>query len=82
MFKNINEANISKNELSSMENIIIDLQKKITGLKTDLTKKNKELKILVNKLENEILEIKSVIKDNLILFLQPEKDLINKSYNN
>ena len=46
----------------------------------ELNKKNKELKILVNKLENEILEIKSVIKDNLNLFLQPEKDFMNKSY--
>ena len=40
------------------------------------------MKISLSKLENEILEIKSVIKDNLNLFLQPEKDMINKSYTN
>ena len=39
-----NEANNSKNELSSMEDIITDLQKKITGLELDLSKKNEELK--------------------------------------
>ena len=48
----------------------------------ELNKRNQELKISLSKLENEILEIKSVIKDNLNLFLQPEKDMINKSYTN
>jgi len=39
-----NEAIDSKNELSSMEDIITDLQKKINGLELDLSKKNEELK--------------------------------------
>ena len=62
---------------------IKSLEKENRNLKkenNELNKKNKELKILVNKLENEILEIKSVIKDNLNLFLQPEKDFLDKSY--
>ena len=54
---------------------------KLKNENNELIKINKDLKILVNKLENDILEIKSVIKDNLNLFLQPEKDMLKNSYN-
>ena len=91
---NINEKNNNWNQIQKIsfsERIfegdnekIKNLEKENEKLKKEndeLNKKNKELIILVNKLENEILEIKSVIKDNLNMFLQPEKDMINKSYN-
>ena len=79
---------IQKNSFSDRNNdsnleMINKLEKENKNLKkenSELNKINKELKIMVSKLENEILEIKSVIKDNLNLFLQPEKDIINKSY--
>ena len=78
-----------KNSLSERNNDNIlekvkRLEKENKDLKkenNELNKTNNELKVLVNKLENEIIEIKSVIKDNLNLFLQPEKDMLNKSYN-
>ena len=54
--------------------------KKLKMENNNLLKKNKELKILVSKLENEIIEVKSVIKDNLNQFIQPQNDLINKTY--
>ena len=54
--------------------------KKLKKENNDLIQNNKELKILVNRLENEILEIKSVIKENLNQFLQPQNDLVNKNY--
>ena len=60
-----------------------NLEKENENLKKEnenLIKINKELKILTNKLENEIMEIKSVLADNLKLFLQPSNDMINKSY--
>ena len=91
---NINEKNNNWNQIQKIsfsERIfegdnekIKNLEKENEKLKKEndeLNKKNKELIVLVNKLENEILEIKSVIKDNLNMFLQPEKDMINKSYN-
>ena len=91
---NINEKNNNWNQVQKISfsdrifegdnEKIKNLEKENEKLKKEndeLNKKNKELIILVNKLENEILEIKSVIKDNLNMFLQPEKDMINKSYN-
>ena len=54
--------------------------KKLKNENHSLFQTNKELKILVNKLENEIVELKSVIKDNLNQFIQPQNDLVNKSY--
>ena len=71
-----NENDFEKIKILEKEN------EKLKKENKELNKTNQELKSFINKLENEILEIKSVIKDNLILFLQPEKDLINKSYNN
>ena len=79
---------IRKNSFSERNNEkdlekIKSLEKENKNLKKEnyeLNKKNKELKILINKLENEIIEIKGVIKDNLNLFLQPQKDMMNKSY--
>mgnify|MGYP007101911511 CR=1 FL=1 len=91
---NLNEKNniwnkIQKNSFSDRFNendfekmkILEKENSKLKNENNELIKINKDLKILVNKLENEILEIKSVIKDNLNLFLQPEKDMIKKSYN-
>ena len=91
---NINEKNNNWNQVQKISfsdrifegdnEKIKNLEKENEKLKKEndeLNRKNKELIILVNKLENEILEIKSVIKDNLNMFLQPEKDMINKSYN-
>ena len=67
------------NSLEKIRNLELE-NKKLKQENCDLVQKNKELKILVNKLENEILEIKSVIKENLNQFIQPQNDLVNKSY--
>ena len=89
---NINEKKewnkIRENSFSDRNNVhdsekIKILEKENKNLKkenNELNKKIKEMKILMNKLEIEILELKSVIKDNLNLVLQPEKDFMNKSY--
>ena len=89
---NINEKKewnkIRENSFSDRNNVhdsekIKILEKENKNLKkenNELNKKIKEMNILMNKLEIEILELKSVIKDNLNLVLQPENDFMNKSY--
>ena len=72
----LNDNDFEKIKILEKEN------EKLKKENSELNKLNQKLKTLISKLENEILEIKSVIKDNLNLFLQPEKDIINKSYNN
>ena len=76
----INNSKISKSiSLEKIKNLELE-NKKLRNENKDLVKINKELKILINKLENEILEIKSVIKDNLNQFIEPQNDLVNKTY--
>ena len=70
------KSNTNFEKLKNLENE----NKKLKKENNDLIQNNKELKILVNKLENEILEIKSVIKENLNQFLKPQNDLVNKTY--
>ena len=67
------------NSLEKIKNLELE-NKKLIKQNNILTQKNKELKILVSKLENEILEIKSVIKENLNQFIEPQNELINKAY--
>ena len=78
---NSNNSGIIKNyNFEKMKNLEIE-NKKLKKENISLVQKNKELTVLVNKLENEILEIKSVIKENLNQFIQPQNDLMNKTYN-
>ena len=74
--KNNTENNVGLEKIKYLE----EENKKLKNENHSLFQTNKELKILVNKLENEIVELKSVIKDNLNQFLQPQNDLVNKSY--
>ena len=76
---NQNYKHKSTDSLEKIKNLELE-NKKLKKENSNLIQSNKELKILVNKLENEILEIKSVIKENLNQFLQPQNDLVNKTY--
>ena len=80
--KKISEYNANNNKNNNLDKIKnLELEnKKLKKENYNLVQKNKELKILVNKLENEIVEIKSVIKDNLNQFIEPQNDLMNKTY--
>ena len=71
--------NKKSNSTEKIKNLELE-NKKLNKENYNLFQKNKEIKIMVNKLENEILEIKSVIKDNLNQFIQPQNDLVNKTY--
>ena len=70
----MNNKNLEKIKNLELEN------KKLKQENANLFQKNKELTITINKLENEILEIKSVIKENLNQFIQPQNDLVNKTF--
>ena len=79
-----NESNNSNNKKNNNLDIIKNLElenKKLKQENLNLSQKNKELTIYINKLENEVLEIKSVIKENLNQFIQPQNDLVHKTYN-
>ena len=76
---NSNSIYNKSNSLEKIKNLELE-NKKLKKENNILIQKNKELKILVSKLENEILEIKSVIKENLNQFIEPQNDLINKTY--
>ena len=86
----INE-NDDSNELMTLKNSS-DVGENINNLKEEnvllrqenkkLIKENKELKRTLSNLENEVIELKIVLKDNMNFFIKPQDDLIKKIYGN